>query len=98
MLNRRIKFLGSSLPQSRFTIIDYFKILQHIIENSVQYGLEVVDKGCCGTGVVEFAVLCNKLTPVCPDDSKYLYWDSVHLADKGYSIVIDRALQENILL
>ncbi|KAI3797338.1 hypothetical protein L1987_32594 [Smallanthus sonchifolius] len=94
MLNHQIEFLGSSLPQSRFTIVDYFKIVQDIVEHSLQYGLEVVDKGCCGTGTVEVAVLCNKLSPTCPDGSKYLFWDSIHLTDKGYNIVVDHALQD----
>ncbi|KAF5767332.1 putative triacylglycerol lipase [Helianthus annuus] len=100
MLNRHIQFLSSSLPQSRFIIADYFKILQEIIDNSLEYGFEVVDRGCCGTGVVEVAVLCNKLSPLCPDVTKYLYWDSLHLTEKGYSIVVDHALEDmmNILV
>ncbi|KAI3797000.1 hypothetical protein L1987_39688 [Smallanthus sonchifolius] len=93
-LNRQIQYLGSTLPQSRFTIVDYFKIVQDIVDHSLQYGLEVVDRGCCGTGAVEVAVLCNKLSPICPDDSKYLFWDSIHLTDKGYNIVVDHALQD----
>ncbi|XP_076937894.1 GDSL esterase/lipase At5g42170-like [Bidens hawaiensis] len=42
MLNRQIQFLGSNLPQSRFTIVDYFKIVHDIIENSLQYGMYVL--------------------------------------------------------
>ncbi|KAM0037428.1 putative SGNH hydrolase superfamily [Helianthus debilis subsp. tardiflorus] len=42
MLNRQIQFLSSSLPQSRFIIADYFKILQEIIENSLQYGMPML--------------------------------------------------------
>ncbi|GJZ95584.1 GDSL esterase/lipase EXL3-like protein [Tanacetum coccineum] len=54
--------------------------------------VEVVDKGCCGTGEIEVAVLCNKYSPTCDDDSKYLFWDSFHPTNKGYSILIDQIL------
>ncbi|XP_076956172.1 GDSL esterase/lipase At5g42170-like [Bidens hawaiensis] len=42
MLDRQIQLLRGSLPQSRFTIVDYFKILQDIIENSLIYGMYVL--------------------------------------------------------
>ncbi|XP_076905368.1 GDSL esterase/lipase At5g42170-like [Bidens hawaiensis] len=93
ILNDRIQSLGSSMHESRFTIVDYFKVVQDIMEHSLQYGLEVVDRGCCGTGIVEVGVLCNQLSPVCPDDTKYLFWDSVHPTDKGNSIIVDHVLQ-----
>ncbi|KAM0037427.1 putative cutinase [Helianthus debilis subsp. tardiflorus] len=71
-----------------------------ILWKTRQRSFEVVDRGCCGTGVVEVAVLCNKLSPLCPDVTKYLYWDSLHLTEKGYSIVVDHALEDmmNILV
>ncbi|KAK9062909.1 hypothetical protein SSX86_020099 [Deinandra increscens subsp. villosa] len=92
MLSRQIQFLDKNLPQSKLTVVDYLKIVEDIIEHHLQYGLEVVDRGCCGTGLLEVAILCNKLSPICPDDSKYLFWDSVHLTDRGYNIVSDHAM------
>ncbi|KAL2895406.1 GDSL esterase/lipase EXL3, partial [Bienertia sinuspersici] len=47
-------------------------------------------KGCCGTGVIEVtSLLCNKLDAICPDNSKYLFWDSYHPTEKGYKTIID---------
>ncbi|KAI3745806.1 hypothetical protein L6452_08216 [Arctium lappa] len=94
MLKNQIQVLGNSLSLSRITYIDYYKLVQQIIENPQQYGFDVVDRGCCGTGVAEVAILCNKFSPTCPDDSKFLFWDSGHLTEKGYSIVVDHALPD----
>ncbi|KAJ9542197.1 hypothetical protein OSB04_028703 [Centaurea solstitialis] len=94
MLKRQIQVLGSSLPRSSLTYINYYNIVQQIIENPQQYGFEVIDRGCCGTGLAEVAILCNKLSPTCVDDSKFLFWDSVHLTEKGYSIVVDHILED----
>lgn len=55
-------------------------------------GLEDVDNACCGSGLYETSYLCNRLSPICPNDSKFLFWDSLHLTDKGYNIVVDHAL------
>ncbi|KAL2652705.1 hypothetical protein R1flu_020833 [Riccia fluitans] len=36
-------------------------------------------RGCCGTGVVEVALLCNEASPgTCKNASEYVFWDSVH--------------------
>ncbi|GJZ54654.1 GDSL esterase/lipase EXL3-like protein, partial [Tanacetum coccineum] len=79
MIIGRIEQLNSTLPQAR-------------IVDGIILCFTVLDKGCCGSGVVEAAVLCNPLSTTCLDDSKYLFWDSVHLTDKGYDIVVDHAL------
>ena len=35
---------------------------------------------------MELAV-CNELTPVCDDDSKYVFWDSVHPSEATYKYI-----------
>ncbi|KAI7727112.1 hypothetical protein M8C21_018993, partial [Ambrosia artemisiifolia] len=91
-LQPEIKYLNSTLAQSRVVYIDIYNPLLAIIENPLQYGIEVVDEGCCGTGNIEVAVLCNKLLPTCHDDSKYLFWDSYHPTDKGYTILTNQVI------
>lgn len=59
-------------------------------------GFEVADKGCCGTGKVEVAALCNPLDPICLDNSKYVFWDSYHPTQKTYEIIVGDVLQKSI--
>ena len=41
---------------------------------SIISGFEVANLGCCGTGRIELAVLCNKFDPfICGDVSKYVF-------------------------
>ncbi|KAI3776498.1 hypothetical protein L1987_46283 [Smallanthus sonchifolius] len=91
-LQPEIEYLNGTLAQSRIVFIDIYNPLLAIIENPLQYGLEVVDRGCCGTGNIEVSILCNNLLPTCPDDSKYLFWDSYHPTDKGYNILINQVI------
>ncbi|KAB1222003.1 hypothetical protein CJ030_MR2G018495 [Morella rubra] len=47
-------------------------------------GFDEVNVGCCGTGYLEASFLCNPKSYVCPDVSKYIFWDSVHPTEKVY--------------
>ncbi|KAF7120387.1 hypothetical protein RHSIM_Rhsim13G0183000 [Rhododendron simsii] len=50
-------------------------------------GFDVINKGCCGTGLLEQAVLCNPLSAICSDRSKYEFFDSVHLTEAASSVI-----------
>ncbi|KAJ0466638.1 putative triacylglycerol lipase [Helianthus annuus] len=93
-LTQQVQLWATSYPQSRVGVIDYYNPLISIIENPHKYGFDVADRGCCGTGEIEVLFLCNKLTPTCPNDSKYFFWDGFHLTEKGNSIILYHILQD----
>ncbi|KAK1441039.1 hypothetical protein QVD17_06875 [Tagetes erecta] len=94
MLKQEIQILASSLPETKVVLADLYNPLMSIIENPRQYGLEVIDKGCCGTGKIENSYLCNKLSKMCRNESKYLFWDSLHPTEKGCDIFISLILPD----
>lgn len=53
-------------------------------------------RGCCGTGLLEAGPLCTRLTPVCANPSKYLFWDSIHPGESTYRILSEK-LAESLL-
>ncbi|CAH9067966.1 unnamed protein product [Cuscuta epithymum] len=91
-----LQSLSTTLPKSKLVFIDIYEPLLHIMLNPQQYGFEVADKGCCGTGNVEVAVLCNKLLPTCEDREKYLFWDSYHPTEKGYRTLVNKVIYKYI--
>ncbi|KAK1301573.1 GDSL esterase/lipase [Acorus calamus] len=50
-------------------------------------------RGCCGTGLVEGAFLCNPTTPACSDASKFVFFDSVHGTEKVYYLTFIYSLR-----
>ncbi|VVA95433.1 unnamed protein product [Arabis nemorensis] len=54
--------LSRTLDDKTLIYIDIYDSLFDIILNPQQYGFKVVDKGCCGTGYIEVAILCNNYT------------------------------------
>ncbi|KAG2303375.1 hypothetical protein Bca52824_032026 [Brassica carinata] len=80
--------LAHTLPDSNVFYIDIYSPFSDIAENSQDYGFEEIKKGCCGTGLVEAGILCNRFTTnVCSNVSAYLFWDSFHPTQKFYKIL-----------
>lgn len=93
-LSAEVDNLASKLPYSTLVFIDIYKPFLEIIQNAHKYGFEQVEKGCCGTGLIELALLCNTFDPICSDDSKYLFWDSAHPTEKGYQTLVSMIIDE----
>ncbi|AES98896.1 putative triacylglycerol lipase [Medicago truncatula] len=79
-LARRLLQLQAILSGSRVIYTNIYDPLIGLIKHPrpEKYGFKETNKGCCGTGTFEVTPLCNELTPVCDDASKYVFWDSVH--------------------
>ncbi|KAL0857547.1 hypothetical protein Bca101_062701 [Brassica carinata] len=93
-LSSSMDALQKELP-SKLVYIDIYKTLHDIMTNSSRYGFKVADKGCCGTGRIELAALCNKLTPfTCSDPSTHVFFDSYHPTEKAYQIITDKLMKE----
>ncbi|KAI4296851.1 hypothetical protein L6164_036771 [Bauhinia variegata] len=76
--------LNSSYYGAKIYYIDIYEPLTDMIQGHGRLEFEDVDSGCCGTGYIEATFLCNKLSYVCPDPSKYVFWDSIHPTEKAY--------------
>ncbi|XP_061341599.1 GDSL esterase/lipase At5g45960-like [Gastrolobium bilobum] len=76
--------LNLSNPGAKIYYIDIYGPLADMIQAHKRYGFDEVDSGCCGSGYIEASILCNKISDVCPDPSKYVFWDSIHPTEKAY--------------
>lgn len=90
--------LSSKLPNSKVIYIDAYTPLYDIVQNPHKYGFEETTRGCCGTGIIEVSILCNKFDPVCADDSKYFFWDSYHPTERGYQALIAQLIDQFVKL
>jgi len=82
-----LETLKPKLPGLKMAYIDIYDKLLDIIKNPSKYGFEEVRRGCCGTGLLEASIFCNSGTPMCPDPSKHVFWDSFHPTEKTYNIL-----------
>ncbi|KAL3340794.1 hypothetical protein AABB24_029100 [Solanum stoloniferum] len=84
---------GNKLPNSRLVYVDTYNVLLDVIDNPQRYGFKISDKGCCGTGKIEVAELC---TYTCSSDSDYIFWDSFHLTEKAYRLLVHQILVQHL--
>ncbi|KAH0990634.1 hypothetical protein GBA52_002117 [Prunus armeniaca] len=95
-LSAEMDGLNKNLPNSRVVYIDIYNPLLDLIINPTKYGFEVVNKGCCGSGIIEVTKLCNQFQPAgtCSDDSKYVFWDSYHPTESAFKIIVQQVLDK----
>ncbi|KAL9249838.1 GDSL esterase/lipase-like protein [Drosera capensis] len=93
-LEKLLSSLQNKLHGSRFVFLDVYHELLTLIHNPHDTGFEVVNRGCCGTGLFEEGFLCNvfSIPFSCKHTSKYVFWDGSHPTQAAYKHVLDRIL------
>ncbi|KAJ4871659.1 GDSL esterase/lipase EXL3 [Raphanus sativus] len=61
-ISTKLDHLRKTLPGIKPVYINIYDPLYDIIQNPTKYGFGESNKGCCGTGAIEVAVLCNRIT------------------------------------
>lgn len=96
-LEALVNKLNKSLKGLTLVFSPLYDTVMDMINHPSKYGFENVDKGCCGTGMLEMSFMCNKLNPfTCSDADKYLFWDSFHPSQKTAEIVAKIALNTTL--
>ncbi|KAE8712750.1 putative GDSL-like Lipase/Acylhydrolase family protein [Hibiscus syriacus] len=81
--------LQATLPGAKIVYADIYIPLLDMMTNPEKYGFTESNKGCCETGLVEAAFLCNAETPVCENPSEFMFWDSIHPSETAYKALSD---------
>ncbi|KAL1567407.1 GDSL esterase/lipase-like protein [Salvia divinorum] len=82
-------------PNFRVFYVDTYTPMAEMVKNPSNFGFENINMGCCGTGFLEMTFLCNPTSVICPDRSKYIFFDSVHPSEAAYKIIF-KALRPTI--
>ncbi|KAL0360518.1 UNVERIFIED_CONTAM: GDSL esterase/lipase EXL3 [Sesamum radiatum] len=92
-LSAELDSINARYPEARLVYIDIYNLPLDLILSPHKYGFKISDKGCCGTGTIEVAFLCKY---TCSDVSDYVFWDSFHLTEKAYSLLVHQILKKSI--
>ncbi|KAJ8761457.1 hypothetical protein K2173_001590 [Erythroxylum novogranatense] len=86
MLQKELALMQNRLASggARICLTDAFAALSNMVQGKGRSAFDDVNTGCCGTGYLETSLLCNPHTYVCPDASKFVFWDSIHPTEKTY--------------
>ncbi|XP_071694592.1 GDSL esterase/lipase At4g16230-like [Rutidosis leptorrhynchoides] len=96
-LKSLLEDLNNSLEGSLFIYADVNRIVNDIIQNFKSYGFDNGDHACCRVlGQHGGLVPCGPKSKVCPDRSKYVFWDPYHPTDAANVIIAKRLLDGGI--
>lgn len=89
--------LTAKLNGSTFLYANVNHIFTDIIQNYKSYGFENANSACCSSvGRRGGIVPCGPgPSAVCPDRSKYVFWDAYHPSDASNSILAKRLMDGN---
>ncbi|KAL8244495.1 hypothetical protein R6Q59_010753 [Mikania micrantha] len=89
--------LSFSLKGSTFIFADVYRIVSDIIQNQKSYGFDNADSACCYvTGQHGGLVPCGPTSKVCPDRSKYVFWDPYHPSDATNAVIAKRLMDGDV--
>ncbi|GAB2285228.1 hypothetical protein Dimus_019681 [Dionaea muscipula] len=89
--------LNDELPGLRLAMANPFYVFHDIILYPQTYGIEVTNRGCCGTGQFEMGYACTRSLFTCPDPDRYMFWDSFHPTQRTNQIVADHLLRNSLV-
>ncbi|XP_057441774.1 GDSL esterase/lipase At2g40250 [Lotus japonicus] len=92
-LQSQLHFLRTTLTGAKVAYFDIYTPILDMVQFPHKYGFVQSRLGCCGTGLMEMGPVCNALELTCPDPSKYLFWDAVHLTQAGYKVLAETGRQ-----
>ncbi|XP_058775673.1 GDSL esterase/lipase EXL3-like [Vicia villosa] len=89
--------LRNKFQDAKFVYLDIYNSLKDVVQNPAKYGFEISNRGCCGTGVIEGSMLCNRYTSnICFNPSNHVFWDSYHPTQNAYNVLCSMVLDHKI--
>ncbi|KAL2494969.1 GDSL esterase/lipase [Forsythia ovata] len=71
--------------------IDFNQKLQSELKAmQTDQGPTITNIGCCGSGLIEAMFACNVGSKICPDPSKYVFFDSIHPTEATYNYIFKK--------
>ncbi|KAH0990635.1 hypothetical protein GBA52_002118 [Prunus armeniaca] len=96
-LSSELDYIKTNFTDAKLVFLDIYHPLLDLNQHPHKSGFQVEKFGCCGTGTIGVAVLCNEFSQfTCTDASKYLYWDAVHPTERALRIVASQILKKYI--
>ncbi|RYQ97909.1 hypothetical protein Ahy_B08g093988 [Arachis hypogaea] len=98
-LNSTSESLLRNLPGLKLVILDIYQPLYELVTKPSENGFFEARKACCGTGLVETAILCNKDSiGTCANASEYVFWDGFHPSESANKVLADDLIAAGISL
>ncbi|KAG0504668.1 hypothetical protein M758_N028300 [Ceratodon purpureus] len=94
-----IQELSRSFPKAVVLYGNTYSAVLDVIKNAAELGFDVINSGCCAFGRLKGQVPCGLLNEfthaLCPNRSKYFFWDEYHPTEAVNIILSEGLLSGN---
>ncbi|XP_068658165.1 acetylajmalan esterase-like [Aristolochia californica] len=97
-----LQSLRVQFPSVKIQYADYYNAALHLIDNAQNLGFDEKSRfqACCGAGGeynYDSTRMCGATgTSTCPDPSKRLSWDGIHMTEKAYRDMVTSLFSGNL--
>ncbi|XP_043703870.1 GDSL esterase/lipase At1g74460 [Telopea speciosissima] len=89
-----IENLSGNLPNATFKFGNAYDVVAEVINNPQKFGFNNSDSPCCSFGRIRPALTCIPASTLCPDRSKYVFWDEYHPSDRANEMMADEIISK----
>lgn len=101
-VNDTCELLKNKHSNLTIVVFDTYQPLYDLITKPAENGtgFKETRRGCCGTGLVETSILCNRLSSVitCSNASEYVFWDGFHPSEAANYVLANGLLDAGLPL
>ncbi|KAL8110771.1 hypothetical protein AgCh_026495 [Apium graveolens] len=83
--------LNRDHPGAVFVYGNIYGIVGDMLYNPHNFGLSVVNRGCCGSGRNQGQLTCMPFQPPCFNRKSHLFWDAYHTTEAANYVIAQRA-------
>ncbi|KAK2643510.1 hypothetical protein Ddye_025273 [Dipteronia dyeriana] len=92
-LNATSQNLQKKLSGLNLVVLDIYQPLHDLVTKPSDNGFVEARRACCGTGLLETSILCNKKSiGTCANASQYVFWDGFHPSEAANQILANDLL------
>ncbi|XP_030524036.1 GDSL esterase/lipase At1g71250-like [Rhodamnia argentea] len=80
MISALLQSLSSQLRGMIYSLGDTYTMTSIVLKEPLAFGIENIEEACCGSGLLDAEKPCYiaDRPNLCPNRSKYLFWDLYH--------------------
>ncbi|XP_023644013.1 GDSL esterase/lipase At1g58430 [Capsella rubella] len=86
-LQKLLPQIEGSLTESKILYSNVYDPMMDMIQRPSKYGFKETTRGCCGSGYLETSFMCNAYSTMCQNRSEFMFFDSIHPTEAGYSYI-----------
>ncbi|XP_062104560.1 GDSL esterase/lipase At5g22810-like [Humulus lupulus] len=98
-LNSTAQNLQNRLSGLNLVVLDIYTPLRNLIAQPAENGFSEARRGCCGSGLLETSLLCNRRAiGTCNNASEYVFWDAYHPSEAANKILANALISAGLSL